>query len=282
MKRRDFLQQAGMVGVGSAAALATDGNSVADASEKQTDAEPGEEPIRTILITSAHSRVVQALAAELAGHFQLRLTAPVDIHAIHPFVRSELGHDESINDVVGGMDAIVHVADPPPNSDPAARIDYRTRCTYNLLNAAVAEGVRKVVYLSSLEVMTGYDDDFEVTEVWRPLVSSNPEKLSNYLGEFTCREFAHEFKMPVVVLRLGKVVRADEVKDQPFDPMWVDERDVAQAVSRALSTWSSDHSQGKRQWSIYHIQSGSPRATFSSKKAEDVLGYKPQHAWHGK
>ena len=279
MKRRDFLQQAGLVGMGSSTILAADGNTTVRAAEQQIDEESKEEPITSVLITSTHSRVGQAVVSELDGQFRLRLTAPVDAFANHPFIPSDLGHDESTNELVRGMDAIVHVAEPPLNSDQSARIDYQTRCTYNLLLAAATEGVRKVIYLSSLEVMMGYDDDFEVTEVWRPLISSNPGMLSNYLGEFTCREFAHELKMPIIVLRLGKVVRADEVKDKPFDPMWVDERDVAHAVSKALDLWPTDDSQNRSQWTIFHIQSGSPRDAFISQKAESQLGYTPQYKW---
>src|SRR4029453_11529809 len=59
--------------------------------------------------------------------------------------------------------------------------------------------------------------------------------LAKHLGEYVSRECAREGKTQIVVLRLGKVVRADEVKDQPPDPLWVDERDVVHAVSCALT-----------------------------------------------
>jgi hypothetical protein len=103
--------------------------------------------------------------------------------------------------------------------------------------------------------------------------------LSDYLCEFTCREFAHEGKIPVIVLRLGKVVRAEEVVDKVFDPLWVDERDVAQAVSLSLSVKLADNSNKVGRWAVFHIQSNSPLARFSSARANGALGYNPQFSW---
>jgi hypothetical protein len=82
------------------------------------------------------------------------------------------------------------------------------------------------------------------------------------------------------VLRLGKVVHADEVGGKPFDPLWVDERDVAQATSKALALETETY-RGERPWTIYHIQSGSPRARFAidSAKSERGLNYKPRFNW---
>ena len=222
-----------------------------------------------ILITSAACPLAQALANALKDEHQVRLTERVFVETEREFAQCALGHDAATNLLVRGMDAIVHVAEPLPHENENEQIDYLTRCTYNLLHAASQEGVPRVVFLSTLDVMTRYDENLTVGERWRPLPTTEPRALSKHLGEFTCREFAREHKINVVVLRLGKVVKADDVKDQPFDPMWVDESDVAHAVSCALSakTW---------RWSIFHIQHDSPRARFSVAHAKRALGYSPQ------
>ena len=99
-----------------------------------------------------------------------------------------------------------------------------------------------------------------------------PGVLAKHLGEYTSREFAREGKTQIVVLRLGKVVRAEEVKDQPLDPLWVEERDVVHAVSGALTARLNS-------WQIFHIQPASPRARFSVRRAKAALGYQPQFRW---
>jgi nucleoside-diphosphate-sugar epimerase len=130
--------------------------------------------------------------------------------------------------------------------------------------------VPRVVFLSTLEVMTGYDPRFTVSETWRPRPSAEPRVLAKHLGEFTSREFARESRISIVALRLGKVVRSEDVKGQPFDPLWVDERDVVQAVSRALEARLG-------RWQIFHIQADSPRGRFAVRRAQKSLGYQPRH-----
>jgi hypothetical protein len=68
------------------------------------------------------------------------------------------------------------------------------------------------------------------------------------------------------VLRLGKVVQAEEVAGQPVDPLWVDERDVAQAVKAALTAEVP-------RWAIFHIGADSPQARFSVATAKRMLNY---------
>ena len=89
-----------------------------------------------------------------------------------------------------------------------------------------------------------------------------------HLGESVCREFAREHKLSVVVLRLGQVVRTEDVAGQPFNPMWVAAQDVAQAVSQALTA-------DLGVWTVCHIQAESPNARFPITQAKRVLGYNP-------
>jgi nucleoside-diphosphate-sugar epimerase len=225
-----------------------------------------------LLITSASAPLAQSLAAALTNEYSIRLTDRVPVRATNEFVECALDADAATNNLVRGIHAIVHVAEPLGSESAEQQIDYLTRRTYNLLWAAAEESVPRVVLLSSLEVMSGYDPQFTVSETWRPRPSLQPRVLAMHLGEFTSREFAREGKVNVVVLRLGKVVRAEEVQGRAFDPLWVEERDVAHAVSRALAARIGP-------WQVYHIQSGSPRARFSISRAKAALGYAPRFQW---
>ncbi|MFZ1757178.1 MAG: NAD(P)-dependent oxidoreductase [Caldilineaceae bacterium] len=155
-----------------------------------------------ILLTSAASSLAQRLAEQLAADHTLRLTERQMLVSEHEFVLSSLGHDASTNLLVRGMDAIVHVDAMPADTDTGAQIDQSTRCTYNLLLAAAAEGVRRVVYLSTLELMAAYDGYLYDTR-WQPRPTTAPPTLTKSLGESTCKEFARESKVAVTVLRLA-------------------------------------------------------------------------------
>ena len=84
----------------------------------------------------------------------------------------------------------------------------------------------------------------------------------------------------MVVLRLGKVVRAEDVKGKPADPLWVEERDVARVVIGALSLPVKDAGAGiEGWWSVFHVGADTPRARFSVAAAKGELGYRPQFGW---
>jgi nucleoside-diphosphate-sugar epimerase len=238
-----------------------------------------------VLITSASHALSLVVARSLSREFQIRVTDRTAVSSPYEsipyeFIRCALEQDTETDALVKGVEAIVHVAEPLPDDDEKQRLDWLTRGTYNLLLAASRAGVPRVVFLSTLDVMTAYDASYTVSESWRPLPSPAAGVLSKHLGEYVCREFARDRKIRATSLRLGKVVRQEETKGQPFDPLWVDERDVCFAVMQALKVTPKDNAQGSASWwAVYHITSDSARARFSIAGAKSALGYQPRVRW---
>jgi uronate dehydrogenase len=264
MRRRHFLRNAGLLSAGGPGFLSglTEARAIPKARNR-------------ILVTSGESKLAQVIANYLTQERQVRLTGLTTVPIGLPYTRCELNHDSATNELVREKDAIVHVAELSPEADEAEWIDTLTRRTYNLLWAAAEEGVSRVVYLSTLQLLTDYDESFLVSEVWRPLPTTDPPILAKHLGEYTCREFAREQKLSIVVLRLGRVVAAEEVKGQKVDPLWVEEREVAQAVSGALDVELSESYQVVGSWRIFHVQSEFPGTRFRVGGAKNSLGYRP-------
>ncbi len=228
-----------------------------------------------ILITAAGSRLARNVAAAVADTHTLRLT---ELHRVEntvgTFVQSELGHDEATDALVRGIDTIIHIAEVPSQylvntgqSDNYA-IDYQTRCTYNLLMAASAAGVKHVIYASTLRLFEKHAENWTVTESWCPRPAVDSLVLSKHLGEFTCREFARERKLNVTCLRLGNLITAETTATTDFDAMWLEMNDATAAFECALNSSSP--------WRIFHIQSEFPGARFSIEKAKAHLGFNPQ------
>ena len=159
---------------------------------------------KSILITSGGGRLAQALASGLKETYSIRLTERAPIRTEHEFVQCALGHDSATDEVVRGVEAIVHVAEPLPEEPPEQQIDFLTRCTYNLLWSAAEGKVPRIVFLSTLEMMTGYEPSYTVSENWLPLPSMTTIVLAKHLGEYVSREFAREGKIQIVVLRAGQ------------------------------------------------------------------------------
>lgn len=226
-----------------------------------------------VLITGASSPLSRELAQALGKSHVVRLTDRVDVSTMHEFIRSDLDHDESTNRMVRGMDVIVHSGEPPRDASPSDQLDAAMRGTYNLLWAAWEEGVRKVVYLSSLSVMSKYDERFAVTEQWKPTPTTDPATLCYHMGEFVCREFARENKLSVVSLRLGDIVWEGAGAASTSD-LYLD--DLAQAVEKALSVevmygWSS----APTSWNVFHVQSSVANQRFLTNTARETLGFEP-------
>ena len=228
-----------------------------------------------ILITSAGSELARNVAGALAEEHTLRSTELYPVENVEgSFVQSELGHDESTNALVRGMDTIIHIAEIPPDLLAEAdqpdnyAIDYQTRCTYNLLMAASEEGVKHAIYASTLRLFEQHGEDWTVTESWCPRPSVDSFVLSKHLGEFTCREFGREGKLNVTCLRLGNLVTADATATVEPDSMWLEMNDAVTAFQGALESFAP--------WRIFHIQSEFPGSRFLIGKAKGHLQFDPQ------
>jgi len=163
-----------------------------------------------ILVTNVSMRLQSELAQRLAANHEVRHTATEEQQSEGDFVCCDLGHGDATNDLVRGMDAIVHGGATDPSRSVHEQLDGATRRTYNLLYAASQEGVPRVLFLSSLGLMARYGEDLMVTETWRPTPTADTDQLCYQLGEFTCKEFVRENRITVVCLRFGEIFRGSE------------------------------------------------------------------------
>ena len=264
MKRRAFLQ-AGVAMAGGAAAWNEPAGQAAHAAPSKT----------TVLVTSAETDLARTLAAALADPFQVRLTATREVETDLPFTRSDLEPGEATEALVRDVQVVVHVGVAAPADEEREQVDRWPRQTYHLLQAAADGGVRRVVYLSSLDLVAGYDPKYLVDEAWRPQVPIGSGLLPLQLGEFCCREFAREGRLQVVVLRPGRVV-SNNAQAENGDDAWVHQRDLAQAVQRAIEAEAPFAGGSLRPWSVFHILSNVPDSRFPIQNARRRLGYEPE------
>ena len=226
-----------------------------------------------ILISGASTRIARLLASELGRDHSVTVTDRIHVAGVDNFVRCDLSHDQATNDLVRGMDVIVHSGHVDLGVDMSAQLDGGTRCVYNLLWAAVEERVPRLVFLSDLSVVDAYDEDYAVTERWRPVPSTKPDILCFHLGEFICREFARERRIEAVCLRLGSLTPDDKA---PASSSTLYESDAVQAVRLALTADISEGYAGSRSYfGLFHVQSTVPGQRFLTIAAETTLGLDP-------
>ena len=222
-----------------------------------------------ILITQGKSSLAAALANHLSAGHTVRLT-DTDSGGDSSVIQCDLGHDDATDNLVQGIDAIIHIGyNAVDSGDPSELLDFHTRGTYNLLTAAAEAGVSRCIYLSTLRLLEDYDENLTVTEKWRSLPpSKDPLLLSCHLGEIVCKEFARDGLIDVVALRLGfPLVCGDrQAAVDSGESAAVSLDDVFTVVERSLTADIA-------RWQDIHVQSPVPRQRFLMHAAGEILQY---------
>ncbi|MGA2131042.1 MAG: SDR family oxidoreductase [Bryobacteraceae bacterium] len=157
--------------------------------------------VRALLREGAHEVVV--LDNFLTGH-EKNLDEVRDAITI---VRADIRAYEEIAPVLRGADVVFHEAAIPsvPRSidDPAPSHEVNIDGTFNVLRAAAAGGVRRVVYAASSSAY-GDTEVLPKVETMTPMPKS-PYALQKLVGEYYARIFASTFGIETVSLRYFNV-----------------------------------------------------------------------------
>lgn len=279
MDRRGFLLS-GAMGAGACSAVASGGRMVTTLSG---EGQPGAERGGTILLAAA---AIPPWLEEAVGQLQGRLPLEVlrwvpvggaSLPAPQTVSSREVDVDnrEELQRLLSGGEVLV-MSLPEANVLPAAmRVEEATRRTYQLLQAAVAAGLKACLFVSTLTMFERYDEDFLVDEDWQPQAFDQEHGLAEYLGEFVCREFAREKLLRVLVLRLGRVVDEVPPPAEARRTAWVLRRDAVGAFQLGLAALASQKREKWRWWTCLHIAGKCPPSRFPSLRAERLLGYRP-------
>ena len=223
-----------------------------------------------ILITQGKSSLAAALASRLSASHTVRLTDVDGSAGDAALTQCDLGHDGATDELVSGIDAIIHIGyNAVDSGDPSELIDYHTRRTYNLLTAASGAGVARCIYLSTLRLLEDYEENLTVTEKWRSLPpSEDPLLLACHLGEIVCKEFARDGLIDVVTLRLGfPLICGDrQAAVDSGESAAVSIEDVITAVENSLTADIA-------RWQDIHVQSPVPQQRFLMHAAGELLQY---------
>ena len=200
--------------------------------------------------------IVDALAEE--GHEVVNIDAKRFKSPNAEYREVDLASYGDVFSALHGADAIVHfAANPEPDFDHftgAQRFHNNLLSTFNVLNAARALGVQRVVWASS-ETVYGFPFDTyhppsAPVDENTPVAPQNAYAVAKVAGEKTAEHYATLTGGAIIGLRLANILYLSDHRDtydkipsywtDPYSRkfnMWtyVDARDVAQAVVRGLS-----------------------------------------------
>ena len=216
------------------------------------------------------------------------------------------------------FDAVVHFAAIPRillrSDNEAFRIN--TIGTYNVIDAALKAGIRKVIFASSETTYGVCFADGEIKPDYIPIDEDHPTvphdsyAMSKVCNEVTARSFQARSGADVYGLRINNVIEPDEYAkifpDFIHDPdqrrrnifAYIDARDLGHMVDCCLqkdglgyevfNVANDDHSVDLTTSDLidrYYAdvpktrEMGENETFFSNKKARDMVGFAPQHSW---
>ena len=272
-----------------------------------------------VVVTGGSGLAGRAVVAHLAehGHAVTNVDLVPDSGPA-PFRRADLCDLGQVYGCLRGAEGVVHLAAIPRPTFDLPEVVFRTNVmsTFNVLEAAVALGVQRVVIASSVSVL-GFPfnerplaPEYVPIDEAHPLLPQDAYALSKHVGEELAAGFARRSRLSVVSLRFAWIhtpqTFAAQVQPLWSDPaagaanLWsyVDARDVAAAVRLALTTEIDGHeacfiaapdsfmplpSPGlvDEYYPEAVIRAGfaNDASLLSSAKAERLLGFRARHSW---
>ena len=236
-----------------------------------------------VLLTGAEGRVGQAILSDLSGEYDWRLLDrdPPTRDTDHEFVVADITDEEAVREAVEGVGVIIHLAgDPRPEAPWNSVLNNNIDGTRNVLEAAVEEGVEKVVFASSNHAVGAYETNERTPEMYRTSDEyrldgeelprpSNLYGVSKATGEILGRHYHDEHGLSVVCVRIGNLTEDHPPKDyERGQAMWLSHRDCAHLFDRCI--------RANYDYEIVYGISDNDRKYYSIERAREVLDYDPQ------
>jgi nucleoside-diphosphate-sugar epimerase len=261
---------------------------------------PPNRSIRRVVIFGAGGALAAALARELRCDYTLRLTdlrslaevaaanQPQSMGAPLPEVPPsphecrvvDLTHPAEVLEACAGMDAIVNCA--VKRREPAAAFRVNALGAYNVMCAAVAHGIRRVVHtgpcLFGRLDAAGYEWDTCVVEDAPPRPGGYWDlySRSKLLGQEICRIFAGQYGLEVPALLFGSLVHPAHPRSNVNANLLVSWQDAARALRAALEVPGLPSP-----FEAMHINADLPSGVYPNDKAKRLLGWQPRDDLRG-
>ena len=274
-----------------------------------------------VLVTGGSGRLGRWLVPALIneGH-EITVCDLVPSKGAQHFLRVDMLNLGELDWALAGIDMVVHLAAIPNifHDAPEKIFYYNTQGTYNLLEAAVRNNVKRVIVTSSDSAIgfgfaeRSFSPDYLPIDENHLRYPQDPYSLSKAFSEDLCAAFTRRSGLQTVCLRPCWIWLPDEDQgykeavdhpEQRWKGLWVyvDVRDVVQAVSQALTVkelpphsvcYVSAADVLAREETLALLDRFHPnvprvdrsrltgfKSVIDTSRAEKLLGYKARYSW---
>ena len=232
---------------------------------------------KRVLITGAAGNLGQKLCRHLnsKGGFELVM---VDLKGAPDsgIVSANLAvANERWDRLFSGVDCVVHLAANADSGAPwQSLLSNNIVATINVFDAAVAHGVPRIVFASSLHTMFGHEGKVRCITPEMPTQPPNLYGVSKVVGEALARAHAQRHSLSVICLRVGLNLRGDSRPIPGIDAVgpqhrWLSNADFCEGFERAIVTEGID-------FAVLHLTSLNDGSPWDLTATQAVLGYQPR------
>jgi nucleoside-diphosphate-sugar epimerase len=229
----------------------------------------------TLLITGATGKVGTCLWNGLRDEYDLR---GLDLHApknptAEPFFVGSLEDADLMRRAMEGVETVIHLAATPGEAAFVENlVPNNIVGLHNTFEAAQTCGVRRIVFASTCQVVTGgYPMNQTVT------IQDPPRPLSAYgvtkaFGETLGRWYHEKYGLEFIAIRIGWFLQYDDEKLQNHDGarnLWLSPQDAVRLFRLAV----------EREGIGYGVVFGTSfteHEWLSRREAKELLGYEPE------
>lgn len=228
---------------------------------------------KKVLLLGASGLIGPYLLPGLEPHYDMRLTDVKPHPAGRAIGNCDISSYSQVLQAAEGMDAIMNFTVIRDDAERSFHVN--TRGALNVMKAAVAHGIKKVIHSGPQFVRRTYDHDFDIADV-PPVLGTGYYCLSKGLASEICRVYARAYGMQIISFVFNGLGSrpSEQAIAADFPPFTVVWEDLQLACRLALEIESVPDG-----FQEFNLLSWQGHGKYNVDKARRLLGFAPTEKW---